>query len=521
MTRKRSRASKSKTSQLEAKLDSIVSLLQTNQSSTSANILAEWGSAASSTPNSSETNSMPFDDGCHSDPTSSPGYSTIMEYCQSIPIPLKESEKLICQFRSQNLKSLPFIYLPTHLTSPQLRQEKPFLWLCIMAVTVPGNNERDILFKKVTEIIRQELLVSITSSMDMLLGVMTFISWTTFSKKPFLNFYSHMILGILCDLGLNKAPFKELSTMQAFKCAVGWKLPVLIERTLEERRAALGVFLITSSVASAICKIDAMRWNSYMEECLVVLTDGKECPEDEILVSLVKIQVIIDKVYHLRRDGYIDPPPQFYTHSFQSQLDSVKAELPQHAREDRTVHMYISSAELVIHESEMQTPLMSNSPELHRLEGLYTALHASKAWFDNWFTAFPKGYKGVPFTIVFQFGRALISLYNLSTLDDPTWDKTTVRNTANVLEILERLVTSMTTLPDSISGSPDEHLYEKGVKMMESIKKSWEPKLMETWFPSIPANTMGGEFVPNPSLQEVLPMNGFDDYWMVEIFGSL
>jgi len=38
--------------------------------------------------------------------------------------------------------------------------------------------------------------------------------------------------------------------MQAFKCAVGWKQPDLTTRTLEERRAALGCFLITSWYAN-------------------------------------------------------------------------------------------------------------------------------------------------------------------------------------------------------------------------------------------------------------------------------
>lgn len=69
---------------------------------------------------------------------------------------------------------------------------------------------------------------------------------TTYTRRPFLNFYAHLIMGMVCDLGINQALPKEYSTMQAFKCAVGWRQQMPTVRTIEERRAVLGCFLITS-----------------------------------------------------------------------------------------------------------------------------------------------------------------------------------------------------------------------------------------------------------------------------------
>lgn len=71
-----------------------------------------------------------------------------------------------------------------------------------------------------------------------------------------------------------------------------------------------------------------------MEESLTVLMEAKECPEDELLVSLVKIQLVMDKVYHLRRDGDNKTPSVFYTKAFQSQLECVKEQIPQHLKQD-------------------------------------------------------------------------------------------------------------------------------------------------------------------------------------------
>ena len=83
-------------------------------------------------------------------------------------------------------------------------------------------------------------------------------------------------------------------------------------------------------------KIDALRWNPHMEESLTVLMDAKECPEDELLVTLVKIQLIMDKVYHMRRDGENKSYSLLYTKAFQSQLESVKSQIPQRLQQDST-----------------------------------------------------------------------------------------------------------------------------------------------------------------------------------------
>jgi hypothetical protein len=124
----------------------------------------------------------------------------------------------------------------------------------------------------------------------------------------------------------------------------------------------------------------------------------------------------------------------------------------------------------------------------------------------------------------FQFSRALVSLYKLSTLEDPAWDRNMVRNTANVLEILDRILYNLKK-SSRISLESDHHkynIYEKGVKMVQSIKQGWEPKLMEVWFPNLPSDEINNQYVPTgPPLPDVMPMTGFDDAWMLEVFGSM
>lgn len=46
-----------------------------------------------------------------------------------------------------------------------------------MAVMTPGSIQRESVFLKITEFIHQRLFVDVAPSMDMLLGVMTYMSW--------------------------------------------------------------------------------------------------------------------------------------------------------------------------------------------------------------------------------------------------------------------------------------------------------------------------------------------------------
>ncbi|BAE60275.1 unnamed protein product [Aspergillus oryzae RIB40] len=207
-----------------------------------------------------------------------------------VHIPCDTSTRLLEQFRNENLNYLPCIHIPPHVTPQELMQEKPFFWYCLTAVLTPNLIERESLFTKVHDTIYQKLVVETTPSMDLLLGLMTFMSWKVYCAKPFLNFYSHLLTGLVSELGINKAPRKDQSVLQGFNRAAGLKTEPAMKRTLEERRAVLGCFVITSSIASSLFKSDALRWTPHMEENLEILASTKECFGDELLVWLVRIQ---------------------------------------------------------------------------------------------------------------------------------------------------------------------------------------------------------------------------------------
>ena len=94
-----------------------------------------------------------------------------------IYVPPAMAQKYLDQFRTRNLQYLPFVYIPSNVTSDQLREKYPFLWVCIMEVITFTNQEKGDSFGRITNHIHQRVMLDIAPSMDLLLGIMTFISW--------------------------------------------------------------------------------------------------------------------------------------------------------------------------------------------------------------------------------------------------------------------------------------------------------------------------------------------------------
>ncbi|CAI7584201.1 unnamed protein product [Penicillium discolor] len=399
------------------------------------------------------------------------------EILSLIYVPPAMAQKCLDHFRTRNLQYLPFVYIPDNMTSDQLQQQYPFLW---------------------------RVMLDLVPSMDLLLGIMTFISWVSYSRRPFLNIYAHILMAVVAELGINGP--NDYSAMSSFKDAIGMKQAPPAARTLEERRAVLGCYLISSSAALAISRIDAMRWTPHMEESLSILTEAKECPQDELLVALVKIHLVLDRVYQLRRDGDVFTSLPFYLDSFKNQLDTVKGQIPPHLQHHRT-------------------PAIPHSPDPHRLDSLYTSLRATKGWLDVWIEFEAEEYLQLSCVIFFQFTRGIVSLYRLTVLEDPAWSKSMVRDTANILEYLNRNEAIITRCPYYITfdNSREMNLLEKGLRMIQGMRMNWEPKLMEMWRSDIPGDNGvdSGMIQSNAVLPDVMPVGEIDEAWMLDFLGSL
>lgn len=159
---------------------------------------------------------------------------------------------------------------------------------------------------------------------------------------------------MIFGLGLNKYPPKESHAFHGCSPVphLFHKAAPASARTLEERRAVLACFLITSMylcllydsesrgltlrrVSSYLQKIDTLRWTSHMDESLRILAEKSECPTDTLLVQQVRLQLISEKVaqapwneVETENTNSHEIPPSFYHKALQSQLSEAMQKAP-------------------------------------------------------------------------------------------------------------------------------------------------------------------------------------------------
>lgn len=92
-------------------------------------------------------------------------------------IPNDAAEDNLARFRQASSRLGPIVYIPPTMTSEQLRQTRPLLWLGIMASTTRSTKEAHVIGDKIRQVISQKVLIDSERSMDLLLGLLVFMTW--------------------------------------------------------------------------------------------------------------------------------------------------------------------------------------------------------------------------------------------------------------------------------------------------------------------------------------------------------
>lgn len=163
-----------------------------------------------------------------------------------------EADNCFAYFRSK-LKYFPFMHIPSDLTVTRLREERPFLWLCILAVSTKSSARQISLGSKIRRLIAEKLLIHHERSIELLLGMLAFQGWANYQlgpNQPFLGMDSHLVVGLVQDMGIEKSPRRADEPSHPMACLKNHhavqRLTAITDRTMEERRAVLAAYLITT-----------------------------------------------------------------------------------------------------------------------------------------------------------------------------------------------------------------------------------------------------------------------------------
>jgi hypothetical protein len=89
----------------------------------------------------------------------------------------EDAELYLNKFRASFVKHLPFVVIPSSMTSQKLREERPILWVCIMTVASNKSTQQIALSNEARAIIGREAFVEGTRDMDLLLGILVYATW--------------------------------------------------------------------------------------------------------------------------------------------------------------------------------------------------------------------------------------------------------------------------------------------------------------------------------------------------------
>ena len=115
--------------------------------------------------------------------TSSSEGSNSIEFSPVVKAALTMEDEALEIFRSQMLRTFPILVIPESMTAQQLRQDRPFLWLCIVAVSSKSSAQQLALGREVRRNIGQKLVLEGEKTLDLLLGLLVYLAWYATRKS--------------------------------------------------------------------------------------------------------------------------------------------------------------------------------------------------------------------------------------------------------------------------------------------------------------------------------------------------
>ena len=88
----------------------------------------------------------------------------------------EEAEQYLVMFRSW-LHEFPCIHIPDDLSAVDLRQDRPFLWLCIMNLVTYSAPQQAMLRDRIRGELAEKMVIENLRTMDILQGLLVSLVW--------------------------------------------------------------------------------------------------------------------------------------------------------------------------------------------------------------------------------------------------------------------------------------------------------------------------------------------------------
>ncbi|KAK4041130.1 hypothetical protein C8A01DRAFT_45668 [Parachaetomium inaequale] len=398
-----------------------------------------------------------------------------------------EGETLLGTFRSCMLPHFAFVYLPAHLSAHQLRRDRPFLFRAIVCTVSPSAWEKLARGRALKMAIAEGMLgresQTSTGRMDLLLALLTYISWSWdhVLNHGSLSRLTLQAISLASEMRLEPPAPPDARMMALFTPGFDPQSETTGAGTrhdfLERQRAVLGCFVLSSAVSAYYGQVDALRWTQQMEDGLAAISSNHDCPTDAVLTMQVRLQLLAQKSVQVHQQQQLEQgqvvasemptlPALMALTTQQGQLQDIQMALAPALRQQALIRVHIHATELCVSEAthavNSMVPLMvsqfarmtggsgpmnagggaasSTSSRQERLQCLWQCVRAIQACTSALLALPPSEFRGISFLQWAQLARCAVALNRLTTtVVIPTWDHAAVRAIIDVPELLDRV----------------------------------------------------------------------------------
>lgn len=175
-----------------------------------------------------------------------------------------QAEEHFTFFRLRMLPCFPFLFLTPDTTAVELRQDRPVLFQAILTVTTFSSQERAIRVEKFKRLLFTSCLMDLQSNMDLLLGILTYLTWSTdvfLGRADLVSRLTMLAISLVYDLRL----FKPLQPDVQLTMTITQGTPYVtgnnpgegtLQSSIEGQRALLACFILSSKY------VEASIWSS-------------------------------------------------------------------------------------------------------------------------------------------------------------------------------------------------------------------------------------------------------------------
>ncbi|KAJ5795635.1 transcriptional regulator family: Fungal Specific TF [Penicillium psychrosexuale] len=182
-----------------------------------------------------------------------------------------EAERLVTSFQLDFIPKFPFVLLGSGETAESLRRTQPFLFLCIVAATIGSASPlRKIVADEIMKHVTMRIVARSERNLELLRGLLVHSAWYSYpgeKNHPRLLLLIQFVVSISQDLGLHKKT----------------------NLTLDEQRALLGTYWLSSSLHGSLGRLTSMSRDIQIDRCTWGLSSTEQIP-DRWIAPFIQIQ---------------------------------------------------------------------------------------------------------------------------------------------------------------------------------------------------------------------------------------